>query len=117
MFSESAKYAIQAMIYLAENQKDGMILVSQISDDYDIPKYYLSKLIQTLSKNNLLKSSRGRRGGVKLGKPAKDIKIIDIPLTLLKQLCDNLLSYAGYKPEDIEYYNDNYVYSILNNIN
>jgi hypothetical protein len=38
-----------------------------------------------------------------------DIKIIDIPLTLLKQLCDNLLSYAGYKPEDIEYYNDNYV--------
>ena len=38
-----------------------------------------------------------------------DIKIIDIPLTLLKQLCDNLLSYAGYKPEDIEYYNENYV--------
>ena len=38
-----------------------------------------------------------------------DIKIIDIPLILLKQLCDNLLSYAGYKPEDIEYYNDNYV--------
>ena len=38
-----------------------------------------------------------------------DIKIIDIPLTLLKQLCDNLLSYAGYKPEDNEYYNENYV--------
>ena len=38
-----------------------------------------------------------------------DIKIIDIPLILLKQLCDNLLSYAGYKPEDIEYYNENYV--------
>lgn len=38
-----------------------------------------------------------------------DIKIIDIPLTLLKQLCDNLLSYVGYKPEDIEYYNENYV--------
>jgi len=78
MFSESAKYAIQAMIYLAENQKDGLILVSQISEDYDIPKFYLSKLIQTLSKNNLLKSSRGRRGGIKLSKPAKDIRIIDI---------------------------------------
>ena len=38
-----------------------------------------------------------------------DIKIIDIPLTLLKQLSDKLLSYAGYKPEDNEYYNENYV--------
>ena len=38
-----------------------------------------------------------------------DINIIDIPVTILKNVCNNLLSYAGYKPEDIEYYNDNYV--------
>ncbi len=77
MFTESVKHAIQAMIYLAVNQ-DKTVMVSKIAEDYNIPKFYLAKIVQTLSKHNLINSTRGRNGGIKLNKPAKDIRIIDI---------------------------------------
>lgn len=77
MFSESVKHAIQAMIYLAVNQ-DKTVRVNKIAEDYDIPKFYLAKIVQTLSKHKLIHSTRGRSGGIKLNKPAKDIRVIDI---------------------------------------
>jgi len=77
MFTESVKHAIQAMIYLAANN-DENVMVSKIAENYDIPKFYLAKIVQTLSKHNLIHSTRGRSGGIKLNKPAKDIRIIDI---------------------------------------
>ncbi|MBC8311406.1 MAG: Rrf2 family transcriptional regulator [Candidatus Marinimicrobia bacterium] len=65
------------MIYLAVNDEK-LILVHQIAEDYKIPKYYLAKIVQTLSKHNLIKSTRGRNGGIQLSKPAGEIKILDI---------------------------------------
>ena len=77
MFSESVKHSIQAMIHLAEN--DGkLIMVSHIAENYEIPKHYLAKLVQTLSKHHLIKSVQGRNGGIQLNKPPSEIKIIDI---------------------------------------
>ncbi len=77
MFSESVKHAIQAMIYLAVH--DGkLVMVNQIAEDYNIPKYYLAKIVQTLSKHHLVKSTRGRNGGIQLNKKASDIRVIDV---------------------------------------
>ena len=77
MFSDSIKHSVQAMIYLA-NHDNERVRVGQIATDYDIPKFYLAKLVQTLAKHHLIKTTRGRNGGIKLNKPAKDIRIIDI---------------------------------------
>ena len=77
MFSESVKHAIQAMIYLTIHQ-DKKVMVNKIASDYDIPKFYLAKIVQTLAKHNLIITTRGRNGGIKLNRPAKDIRIIDI---------------------------------------
>ncbi|MFQ6610394.1 MAG: RrF2 family transcriptional regulator [Fidelibacterota bacterium] len=78
LYSKSSEYAIQAMIYLAVNQKDERIMVNKIAREYDIPLYFLAKIVQTLSKHHLIRSYRGRNGGIKLNKPANDIRIIDI---------------------------------------
>ena len=77
MFSESVKHSIQAMLHLANNN-DKLIMVNQIAEIYDIPKHYLAKLVQILSKHHLIKSVQGRNGGIRLNKPAAEIKIIDI---------------------------------------
>ncbi len=77
IFSESIKYSIQTMIYLASHQNE-RVMVSTIAADYDIPKFYLAKLVQNLVKHQLIKASRGRTGGISLNKPAQDIRIIDI---------------------------------------
>ena len=77
MFSQSVKHAIQAMIYLTLH-RDKKVMVNKIAKDYDIPKFYLAKIVQTLVKHGLITSTRGRNGGIKLNRPAKDIRIIDI---------------------------------------
>jgi len=66
------------MIYLAVNQKDSRIMVNKIASEYDIPLYFLAKIVQTLAKHHLIRSYRGRNGGIKLNKPANDIRVIDI---------------------------------------
>ncbi len=78
LYSKSSEYAIQAMIYLAVNQKDSRIMVNKIASEYDIPLYFLAKIVQTLAKHHLIRSYRGRNGGIKLNKPANDIRVIDI---------------------------------------
>jgi len=78
IYSKSAEYAIQAMIYLAEHRSDNNVMVSTIAEDYNIPRHFLAKLVQSLAKHYLIKSVRGRNGGIRLSKPARDIRVIDI---------------------------------------
>jgi Rrf2 family protein len=78
LYSKSAEYAIQAMLYLAENEEKGLAMVSSIAETYDIPKHFLAKLVQTLTKNHLIKSYRGRNGGIKLGREANKITLLQI---------------------------------------
>ena len=78
LYSKSAEYAIQAMIYLAEREGEGLSMVSSIAEQYNIPRQFLAKLVQTLSRQRLVSSFRGRSGGIKLARPANQITLLDI---------------------------------------
>ena len=79
MLSNTCKYAIRAVIYLALNEKaDQKIGIKQISSDLNIPSPFLGKILQVLSKNKLLTSSKGPNGGFKLGKRPSKISLLDI---------------------------------------
>ncbi len=78
LYTKSAEYAIQGMIYLAEKNTDEPTMVSEIAEAYEIPRQFLAKIAQTLVKHHLLDAIRGRNGGVKLARPAKDIYIHQI---------------------------------------
>ncbi|MBC8216425.1 MAG: Rrf2 family transcriptional regulator [Candidatus Marinimicrobia bacterium] len=73
LYSKSAEYAIQAMIYLAEKNSPKPTMVSEIAEAYAIPQQFLAKIAQILSKHQLLIAIRGRNGGVRLGRPANEI--------------------------------------------
>ena len=79
MLSNTSKYAIRAVIYLAlhagEEKKIG---IKQISKDLHIPTPFLGKILQTLAKQKLLSSTKGPHGGFGLGKPAEKIALIEI---------------------------------------
>lgn len=63
MFSKSCQYAIRAVLYLATeagNQKKG---VKEISDALEIPGPFLAKIMQQLSKQHLISSTKGPSGG------------------------------------------------------
>ncbi|HJL78011.1 MAG TPA: Rrf2 family transcriptional regulator [Candidatus Marinimicrobia bacterium] len=78
LYSKSAEYAIQAMIYLAETKSDKPVVTSKIAKDYNISHQFLAKIVQTLAKNRLIKTTRGRTGGISLYREAKDIYIHQI---------------------------------------
>ncbi len=69
---------MQAMIYLAENENQGLIMVSSIAEAHDIPRHFLAKLVQTLTRHHLIKSFRGRKGGIKLARPASEITMLQV---------------------------------------
>jgi Rrf2 family protein len=79
MLSNTSKYAIRAMIYLALNSKgEAKIGIKQISKDLEIPTPFLGKILQSLAKHKLLASTKGPHGGFGLGKNAYDINLMDI---------------------------------------
>jgi Rrf2 family iron-sulfur cluster assembly transcriptional regulator len=79
MISNTCKYALRSMIYLALNEhKNSMIGIKQISFDLDIPRPFLSKILQQMAKHKLLISNKGPNGGFILAKPAMQIAIMDI---------------------------------------
>ena len=78
IYSKSAEYAIQAMIYLAENEGNGLTMVSIIAEESGIPRHFLAKLVQTLTRHHLIKSYRGRKGGIKLALPSEQISLLQV---------------------------------------
>ena len=77
--SRSTGYAILAVGYIAKNQKEqGIVLSQSISKAYNIPLEYLLKILQQLVRANVLRSKRGPRGGFNLSMPARKINMLQI---------------------------------------
>jgi Rrf2 family protein len=72
MLSQTAEYALRAVLYLAGQPPGVAVRVDQIADALALPANYLSKTLQTLARNGVLASTRGRNGGFALAvAPAK----------------------------------------------
>lgn len=79
MFSTSCHYGLQAMIYIAAINTEGEnVDLKQIATEQDIPKHFLSKILQLLVKNGLLNSMKGPTGGFHLSRPADEITLIEV---------------------------------------
>ena len=76
--SRSTGYGILPVGYLAQHQKEGIILSQDISKQYNIPLEYLLKILQQLVKSNILRSKRGPRGGFSLARPPKKITLLNV---------------------------------------
>lgn len=76
--SRSTGYALLAVGYIAQHEKDGIILSQTISKAYNIPLEYLLKILQQLVKANVLHSKRGPRGGFTLARSSKKITMLQV---------------------------------------
>ena len=71
-------YAIRISSYLASIFPDGHRSISDIAHSLLLTKPVTSKIVHQLKKNQILKSVRGRNGGVKLDKNPKNLSFLDI---------------------------------------
>lgn len=74
--SEAASIAIHGMVLIARN--DGGINAVKIAEQTGLSKNHISKVLQRLVKNDLLKSVRGPLGGFSLKKRPEDITLLSI---------------------------------------
>lgn len=82
MLSNSSKYALKAVLFLAlHTNENNKMMVKDISERINVPKAYIAKLLQELSKRKILSSTKGPKGGFYINEANKNqpiIKIIDI---------------------------------------
>jgi Rrf2 family nitric oxide-sensitive transcriptional repressor len=70
-------YALRVLIYVAL-QPDGRGSIAEIASRYEISQNHLMKVVQHLGREGLLATSRGRGGGLRLGRAPERIKIGDV---------------------------------------
>ena len=71
------RYAVRAMVFLAENEREGPLSLNRIAS-CGLPRDYLEQLLGQLRRAGLLEAARGTQGGYYLAKPAKDVSLGDI---------------------------------------
>lgn len=78
IYTETGKYAIRALLYLADSEDGRTVTASEIATAEDIPPYYLAKVLKDLSNAGILSSVRGRGGGFQLSRPANEITVLEV---------------------------------------
>jgi Rrf2 family protein len=89
MISQKAKYALRALVSLAQAPQGEPVFISDIADQQSIPKKFLEQILLDLKRHGILVSRRGKFGGYQLLKDPASItfgsilRIIDGPIAPL----------------------------------
>jgi Rrf2 family protein len=78
--SEAASIAIHSMVLIARNNNG--INAVQIAEQTGLSKNHISKVLQRLVKNDLLKSVRGPLGGFTLRKKPNEVTLLSVYETI-----------------------------------
>lgn len=79
MLSNTAEYALRAVLHVAEAAAEGESLpVGVVSEALGIPKNYLSKILHELARAGVLASTRGKHGGFRLAQSPSRITLFDV---------------------------------------
>ena len=78
IFSRACEYAIQGLIEMARHPEEECWRIHDLAERTKTPAPFLAKTFQTLARNQILKSIKGRGGGFSFAVPRKNISLIDI---------------------------------------
>ena len=76
--TSAADYAVRAMIHLACLPEGGVALRSEIANAQTIPTSFMAKILRSLVRARLLRSSRGVNGGFTLASAPSEINMLEI---------------------------------------
>jgi Rrf2 family nitric oxide-sensitive transcriptional repressor len=70
-------YALRLLMYLALKE-DELVTIEEVAESYGISKNHLMKVTHQLGVGGYIETIRGRHGGLRLAKPAKEIGLGDV---------------------------------------
>lgn len=78
MLSQKAKYALKALLYLAQQEDTHVSRTLEIADAASIPKKFLEQILLDLKRGHFVGSKQGKLGGYYLLKSKNEITLADI---------------------------------------
>src|SRR5258706_4455738 len=89
MLSKKCKYAIHALVYLADRYQQGPVHIQEIAEHQHIPKKFLEAILLEMRNAKILHSKKGKGGGYYLYQKPEEVNLVEIirlidgPISLL----------------------------------
>lgn len=76
--TNAGDYAIRSMIFIASLPEDAVVLRSEICESQRIPSSFMAKILRSLVRAQLLRSTRGVNGGFSLARQPSEITLLHV---------------------------------------
>ncbi len=96
LVTRKTDYAVRCILYLAQANEQ-IANVTEVSRQMHIPKTFLAKIFQKLTKAGLVESIRGMNGGFRLSKNPADVSLLDIMEAIQGPVCVNVCAVNSKK--------------------
>jgi len=124
LHSPTCQHALRALIYIAEKNAPGPVLVREIAHAAGVPHQSLAKILHALRNHGLVRSTKGPGGGYRLARPRESLRVIDVIEAVdgrvnLDRTCilglDQCTDYASCALHDVwKLFRENYYTTISN---
>ncbi len=74
-FTKRADYGLMAIHYIAAHEDQGSVSAKRIAEEFGMPSELLAKILQRLSKQRLITSQNGPKGGYVLARRPAEITV------------------------------------------
>lgn len=71
-------FALRTLIFLGIQPSGERVTITQVSEQFDIPRNHLIKIVHHLAKEGFIDTVRGKGGGIRLGRPAEAINLREL---------------------------------------
>lgn len=78
MLTQTAKYALQALIYLTQQPDDDYHQACKVAKVIHVPSNYLGKTLQKLARAKIVDSQKGLHGGFRSARLPEQVRIYDV---------------------------------------
>jgi len=75
--TKQTNYALRIMMYCAANNGK-LSQIPEIASAYNLSEAFLFKILKPIVKHGFVESIRGRNGGIRLARPASEIKLSEV---------------------------------------
>lgn len=87
--TKAGEYAIRCVLYLSMQKKGVIASRNEIASAMEIPRDFLTKIAQQLSRANILEIIQGPKGGFRLKQPADNLNLLDVIETMMGDIFFN----------------------------
>ena len=79
MLSKATEYAIRALVYIhLQNKKGRKPGYREIAKETESPEHFTAKVLQNLTRHQLINSARGKGGGFFFDPDAKELQVYEV---------------------------------------